>query len=267
MDSVPQKRCSKCKQYYPAIPEFFEVTTPRNGLHSWCRKCKADVKRQRRHDPSRRDKQLSLDKKYRDKARSTKEGRDRINSLKRAAYHNKPEYRQRRLDKEKERAKTTNFQNRRREYMREYIATEKGKAIKKSGEARRRARIRNLPCNFTNNDWMRCLEYFQYKCAVCGRCIDMWTTLSADHWIAVSDDRQDNPGTVPANIIPLCCAAKRGVPNSGYCNPSKKNKLATDWLIKTFGKRKGLNIAKRIDAYFEWVREQDEINYRGKRCA
>lgn len=68
-----------------------------------------------------------------------------------------------------------------------------------------------------------------------------------DHFIALTDTRPNNPGTVPTNIVPSC----------GICNDSKGNKNAAEWLIAKFGKRRAYAILKRIEIYFEWVKEQN----------
>src|SRR5581483_2176482 len=56
------------------------------------------------------------------------------------------------------------------------------------------ARKRSLPDTFTERDWQRALEYWDYKCAVCGRPRGLWHTLAADHWIPLT--APDCPGTV-----------------------------------------------------------------------
>lgn len=119
----------------------------------------------------------------------------------------------------------------------------------------RRARELALPNTLTSAQWQRCLEYWGYRCAVCGKLCGLWTIISADHWIAVSDKRLDNPGTVATNIIPLCHPTKDG---SGGCNLSKQGKDPLSWLTKAYGKRKANEITHRIEKYFDWVREQDQ---------
>lgn len=38
---LKNKRCSKCKEEYPATPEFYaDLSRTRDGFHSQCRKCK-----------------------------------------------------------------------------------------------------------------------------------------------------------------------------------------------------------------------------------
>jgi len=55
-----------------------------------------------------------------------------------------------------------------REYMRQYMKTEKGKARQLKHDERRRTRKAGAPTTFTAADWQAALEYFDYKCAYCG---------------------------------------------------------------------------------------------------
>lgn len=119
---------------------------------------------------------------------------------------------------------------------------------------RRRAKARSLPHRFTTSDWARALDYFDHKCAVCGRPRGLWHTLAMDHWIPLTDPRPDNPGTVASNIIPLCHSQKGGMDS---CNNSKHKADPVEWLNRIYGKRKAAQILKRINAYFEWIKEQD----------
>lgn len=108
--------------------------------------------------------------------------------------------------------------------------------------ARRKARQFGLPIAFTSRDWRHALNYFQGRCAVCGRPPGFWHTLAMDHWIPISSP--DCPGTMAINIIPLC----HGI---GGCNNSKHDKPPEQWLIQNFGERKAKKILKRIHDYFD----------------
>lgn len=113
----------------------------------------------------------------------------------------------------------------------------------------RRARKKALPDGLTPDEWVFALEYFEYRCAVCGRPAGFWHTLAQDHWIPIMSERDDNPGTVATNIIPLCHG------NDG-CNNSKHNHEPTEWLVSVYGKRKANRIIRRIEEYFSIVRER-----------
>jgi ribosomal protein L37AE/L43A len=108
-------------------------------------------------------------------------------------------------------------------------------------------RKRSLPHTFTQQDWERALEYWGYRCAVCGRPRGLWHTLAADHWIPLT--HQDCPGTVATNIIPLCHG-------EGGCNNSKGKKMPDAWLEERLGAKQGFQKGVEIDAYFLWLKDQ-----------
>lgn len=114
---------------------------------------------------------------------------------------------------------------------------------------RRRARLLNLPCEFTGDDWLRALSYFKNRCAVCNRPQGLWHTLAQDHWIPIIDP--NCPGTVPTNIVPLC----HGIDG---CNNSKSSSDARQWLITRYGKRKANHILRKIEEFFRWVEASTE---------
>lgn len=107
--------------------------------------------------------------------------------------------------------------------------------------ANRRARILGLPNNFTKEDSEYALVYFDNKCSVCqegfGKC-------HLDHWIPISDQTSDNPGTVPENIVPLC----------SRCNQSKNDSVAEDWLRRKYSEETCFKIAERITIYFNHLK-------------
>jgi hypothetical protein len=120
----------------------------------------------------------------------------------------------------------------RRDYMRAYMQWYR---------QIRRARKSDLPCNFSEADWRNTTTYFDGCCAVCGRPPGLWHTIAMDHWVPLS--APDCPGTIPANMIPLC----HGIDG---CNNSKHNKTPHKWLVSKFGKRKAAAILRRIEGYF-----------------
>lgn len=118
---------------------------------------------------------------------------------------------------------------------------------------RRRTIKEGLPVDFTVSDWEACLEYWSGCCCICGRAPGLWNSIVQEHWIAVSDTRPDNPGTVPWNILPMCHAT-RGSTGLGACNQSKKAKDPVVWLEKYLGKRAAKKKIAEIEAYFTSVR-------------
>jgi len=134
-----------------------------------------------------------------------------------------------------------------------YRLTEHGKRMTQAVKARHLYRKRTLINTFTGKQWLAALDYFDNKCAVCGRDLNgLFHTASMDHWIPLKSP--DCPGTIATNIVPLCHAIKGG---EGGCNNSKNFTDAYTWLVRKFGKSKADTIMKRIEAYFEWVRAHE----------
>lgn len=119
-----------------------------------------------------------------------------------------------------------------------------------------RAKRRGLPRDFTKADWQYALSYFGDCCAICGRPVGLWHRIAKEHWIAIADIRPGNPGTVPTNIVPMCHAIKGG---EGGCNNTKSNRPVEEWLKEKFGARKANAIMKRINAFFQTVRQQGNL--------
>lgn len=94
--------------------------------------------------------------------------------------------------------------------------------------------------------WLKTLEYFDFRCAVCGRPQGLWHFLARDHWIPKSRGGR----TSLDNLVPLC---------HGWdgCNNHKGNKDVHEWLVSVYGARKAKRIEKRVNDYFQWVKEGD----------
>lgn len=108
----------------------------------------------------------------------------------------------------------------------------------------------SLPNHFRKSDWLRCLNYWGNRCCICGRPVGDGFVLAIEHWIALSDQRQDNPGTVPWNILPMC-HARNGAHNG--CNNAKWARDPIEWLIDYLGEKQALQKLSEIQAYFETV--------------
>ncbi len=221
--------CKACQQTYPLTDEYFQL-----GTHSgryYCKRCVQESKRiwaeRNRNHVHNYFQQYRQSHRERDQenARHYRENnRDKIRATNRKYYHaHKHEYQQARR-----------MRSARYPYLR--VAEKQ----------RRRARQQALPCGFTRDDWRKCLDYWDNRCAACGRPKGLWHTIAADHWIPLSNP--DCPGTIPTNIIPLC----HGVDG---CNNSKASHDPTQWLIDHFGKRKAQDILARVEAYFTWIKE------------
>jgi hypothetical protein len=278
---VPQKRCSKCKGYFPASREFFsphKLTS--DGLETRCKACireknhqyleenrdkeKARKKKWREDNPDKvRDynKQYRIDNQEKVLAAVKKWGEDNREYV---LGYNK-HYREINRQKERERGREYYWNNRDqqlisakqwrednpdrvRELDREWKAKnpEKTLVIKQ----RRAARKQGLPDTFSDSDYTYMMAYWQGKCAVCGRQVCDGLIIVLDHWIALSDERPDNPGTVPHNMLPMCHSTKRGMRG---CNNRKWKLEAVQWVFSQFDEQDARVIIERINEYFEVV--------------
>jgi hypothetical protein len=282
------KQCSKCKEVFPRTLEYFpprkEAT---DGLRGICRVC-----RRKQHSDWRSDNEEYKEKRKRyrkDNAayynQKSKEWREknperhkqklkdwRANNLERSRELNR-ESNTRHKDKINAHKKRRYHENRDREIARgrDYYQRNKLKVtirireyrqenpqqtreIARVSSQRRRARIKALPNTLTSQQWGFALEYFGNACAICGAKSGLWTAIAIDHWIPLTDKRPDNPGTVASNVIPLCHNKHGSVGLTPSCNQSKYNKDPIEWVLTTYGRRKGKEILRRITDYFDIVK-------------
>lgn len=238
------RRCTRNEQcahpdgpWLPATTEYFRPNKRyTGGLSTWCVACDSAY---HKTDPARKAQRKRREtdgyKTRMHNYRSTEDYKVRVRSTKKT-----PEYKAKDHEGKRQRNK-------------KYLSTEKGKAQRVATKQRRRARMSNLPNDFTPAEWQRGLDYFEGKCAVCGSQPDFWTTLAADHWIPLSK----GGSSTKMNLVPLC-HGKKGRPfGEPSCNNSKGNHDPLEWLESRFGTRRAREIIKRIETYFQWVREQD----------
>lgn len=247
--SEGHKRCRSCLTEKPATTEFFyRSKSNRDGLNSWCKYCMDERKAtwdaenaERREESSRAYRETNREAIREYQQNWVLKNADRLRQYrkeKRAA--NIDHVRQDRLvNADRYRAWMRAWRQRNKGREREYYEQNKDKARIRSRTYE--TRKMNLPSAFTENDWQRALEYFSGCCAVCGRPPGLFHTLAMDHWIPISSP--DCPGTIPANIIPLC----HGIDG---CNNSKNRNDPVIWLTKTFSKRRAKEILTNIANYF-----------------
>ncbi len=115
-----------------------------------------------------------------------------------------------------------------------------------AGLYRRQEKMRGLKYDFTNADIKFALTWWGHACAICrtlfgdglrGACC--W-----DHWHAVS--RADCPGTIPANMLPLC----------RRCNCAKKNHDPAESVRRIRRDGGGDETLAAIADYFSHVRKE-----------
>lgn len=255
------KRCSKGRKcLHPEGPQllatqayFHRNSSAKDGLNCACKECaKAALKEQHRKH-RRRDTEYSKAWRQANPAK--------VRARKKREYEKHHEKIRAKVKKWREqnpqkananiKAWHKRHPGKRREIGRTYVKRHPDKI--NANTIKYRTKKRGLPCDFGIQEWQHALNYFNGCCAVCGRPPGLWHTLARDHWIPITSP--DCPGTIPANIVPLCHSLKDG---ENGCNNSKNNRDPVEWLTAKYGKRKAAQILKRIETYFEWVREQDK---------
>lgn len=271
MSSVPSSMpCSKCGVEYPLTSEFFIPTKAnRYGLSGQCRKC-INQREKERYWENPELARSKARKKYKNNPEPPKQRRrDYYKTPHGKVVHNASsrEWRKNNPDKVKaskkrdyEKHKPKRLATMRRNYPKHKAATmlrarewaKRNPEKVKANTLKRIIRKRNLPMNYRASDWIIALEYFGYKCAVCGYdCSSPQDdrVFAQDHWIPMEYKGADNPGTVPANIVPLCHG-------TGGCNNLKHDFMPDVYLRKYFDDDKANEILKRITEYFEWVKSR-----------
>lgn len=229
-DSTTLRICRKCGIEKPSTPEYFvRNKAKRGGLETVCHECnRARVSQWQKDNP---DKVQARNGRYAERhPEKIKEIRQISNSKNRNRKH-KPK---------------TSLQS--KTSWAKYVKNhpERIKTIKRVNQQKRESLKNNLPSTFTVADWQRCLEYWENRCAICGRPQGLWHILAMDHWIPLS--AIDCPGTVAVNMIPLCHG-------EGGCNNSKSNKTPIEWLTTRYGNRKAKTLLQRIADYFNSLTE------------
>lgn len=268
-DYTPTKVCSKCKQEFPATTEFFYPDKKaKDGLSYQCKQCakqraaewaQANKERivQRHRDNKERENERSRQWRLKNKARKEEYQREWREANKDQIAEQRREYRARNKKRlaeymgkwrkaNKGRIETYQKANRERFLQKGKEWARNNPDKRRTIDMRRRARKHQLPDTFTAEQWQSCLEYFNFCCAVCGAQLrDLFGEIEphADHWIPISYQGDDNPGTVAENIVCLC----------NGCNHSKGAKMPLEWLREKFGTRKAAEIMSIIQTYFEWA--------------
>jgi gas vesicle protein len=280
----PVKRCSKCNIEYPLTLEYWNQTGANNPkLRTWCKVCarhygalyrKANQQKvkarhiedyQKNKDKYKaRAKQRTLDKPEDIKTTRAKwlvEHSEDRKSYSRQYYGEHSEDIKQKVSEwrsdNREHAQDSAAQRylKNAEHIkartREFAKTPEGRAKALVYQHNNRAKRRGLINDLTLAQWSMCIGYFKNTCAYCGEPLKLGQKMARDHYIPVAK----GGGTTATNIIPACHSGK-GAFVSG-CNSLKKQADPVEFVYKKFGKRKGGQIIARIEAYFEWVKQQD----------
>jgi hypothetical protein len=246
--SEPHKRCTKCKKEFPATLDYFGSRKDRptgQSLTSWCRqclRCASSAYALTHREAITQTHAVWVEAHAQERALYYKQyGIDHAEAI---SQRRKKKYAEN-AEEERAKARTRRAQNPEygRTYRRDY--RKRKPQVHVVGHSVRRARKLSLPDTLTPQQWQAALQYWHYACAVCGHEEGFYWTLSADHWIPMTDPAC--PGTTAENIIPLC-HTKKGSQNS--CNTTKHNRDPKEWLIDRLGPRAARKKLKEIYAYF-----------------
>ena len=95
--------------------------------------------------------------------------------------------------------------------VKEWVKTDKGRALQQRSNYRRRMREKNIINTLTSQEWLNILEHYNYRCAYCDVEFEVENMPHKDHVIPISKGG-DN---VKENVVPTCQS----------CNSKKGNKL------------------------------------------
>lgn len=258
-DETPMKRCSKCKEWFPATPEYFHRRKKsRDGLNGVCRNCKNRHQREysadynmknreklrekhrryaRSHQPERTAYMREYRKTHQDQFLEYRRLHYAANRLHLAQQKRESASRNREKVRESNRRSWHKHAEKRHAAQRQFARENRLKIANRRHQ--RRARERNLPYSYSVEDWQLALDHFG-ACAYCGNVSNVY---HADHFIPIAAPAC--PGTVATNIVPACPT----------CNYSKNKADAALWLAQTFGADRAAEILKRIFTYFASLAE------------
>lgn len=265
-ETFPTRRCPNCGNEYPLTVEYWQWQNGKRRYSTPCRACKKQYLVAYRAKPENKERMRQYlakpeNKERRKRCRAKPENKERqkqydakseVKERKKQQYAT-PEYKERvkqyrALPEVKERMRQYSVEYRAKsgykERAKQYDATRRAQPADKTSarlyKHNRRARKLALPSLWTKAHERQMFETWHYCCAYCGAQQGFFNEMkmSADHYIPLGMT-EVCPGTVPWNMVPACKS----------CNSSKQDKPPRQWLTDTFGKRKGEQKAKTIEAY------------------
>lgn len=235
-----KKICKHCNRELPLNNEHFAVfKRNKDGFSSMCKECKREYDREYRkknktklskkkskyYEEHKEERSAYLKKWYKENQEHIKqyreENKEKITEYNKKKWaENKEEHKQRVAIWRKENAEHIKIyrkvnRERDRKQHRKWYSTERGRKLSMTKTNAYRAKKKQLPNDFTADQWSECLEYFNHSCAYCGEHNEL---LEQEHFVPVS---KGGPFT-KKNIVPACRS----------CNGSKLNQDFFKWYPK-----------------------------------
>jgi len=263
------KQCCRCKEW-KSEDNFYKSHVTPDGLIGHCKECtkienanrdpakgreynnRPEVKKRReersqRPDVRERDRESSLKYSKSDKGKAAakryrESEKGKANKRRYAEYYWRSPQGKESAEKyrksEKGKIKTERYEKSDKGIaaVKRYHASDKFRERMKITAHNRRAKMRELECSLTIEQWEFCKEYFNDKCCYCGK----KKKLEQDHYIALNKNGEYEK----QNIVPACKS----------CNASKLDHDALEWFRKQLfysEKRE-----KRILKYLGYVNEK-----------
>lgn len=197
---VPQKRCSKCKQMFPATPEYFRHY--RKALHPSCRKCECAyfAERRKNHPEAIKCAQQKFKENNPIRAKEIKNKWTRAN-LDKVALSAQKRYQNKRDE----------IRQRQNAYERNHLEAKRARTEK------RRLKIKAIGGVITAADLRTLYIEQEGRCAYCGISIywDIKNDIHLDHVMPLNRGGQHNTG----NCLLTC----------SNCNLTKGQKTVVEW--------------------------------------
>jgi len=200
------KKCSKCERFLPVTEEYFyKNNNGKDGFVSECKDCRKEYYKQ--WAGKNKEHLQDYQKKYCEEHKESKSEYDK---------QRYPQYYEENRDKilryHSEHYQLEEVKNRHRKWLKKWRKDNPDKT--QVYKLKRRTLEKELPSTLTPEDWARCKEYFNNRCAYCGKEAE----LTLDHFIPVSKMGELSIN----NSIPACLS----------CNSSKGAQLFDIWYPK-----------------------------------
>lgn len=233
-------RCSACKKMLPLTRDYFTVDNRSStGFNSRCKKCRGFKDYGRKNIGINRE----LANKGLKKCKYCNEIKDIKTFLpvgnSRLSEHCIDCTSFRKFDKSQyDKENYNNIKEKRKDCYAQWKLNG-GNDIRNEHEIKRYKKIKSLVENFSEQDWEYCVEYFENKCAYCGKTRkehieDSGFDLVKEHVVPIVK----GGGTIRSNIVPSC----------NICNSKKKDKNLYEYYdYEDFGYYR----LQKIEKYFK----------------